>query len=92
MNKGQETHNYRIPLLSDVIVKVKPKLYSTYPFMDTLTNYIPDKGILCNSTDNIEDFPDIRKETSIEKIRGIFKKRKSNILRLVSTSGEYRVY
>jgi hypothetical protein len=78
INKGQETHNYRTPLLDTIIVQVKPKLYPKYPYMDTLIDYVPDKGILCNRIDveTLMKFPDIRKKTRIEDFKKFFSRKK----------------
>ena len=88
------------------IVKVQPILYSTYPYMDTLDCYIPDKGILTNdvSVDMLMKYPDIRKKSRIEDFRKFFTKKKRGsahfsvdgkdavIFRLKSTSGSYHYY
>ena len=85
------------------IVKVQPKLYSTYPYMDTLNRYMPDKGILTNEVDinMLQKYPDIRKKTRIEDFKNFFTKKKSGgahfsingkdivILSLNSTTGSY---
>jgi len=83
INKGQETHNYRTPLLETIVVQVKPKLYPKYPYMDTLGFYFPDKGILTNSVDMslIQDiynkYPDNRIPSKIERFKKFFSKKKS---------------
>lgn len=85
------------------IVKVQPKLYSTYPYMDTLNRYMPDKGILTNEVDinMLQKYPDIRKKTRIEDFKKFFTRKKSGgahfsingkdivILSLKSTTGSY---
>lgn len=90
----------------EFIVKVQPKLYSTYPYMDTLDCYIPDKGILTNDVniDMLQKYPDIRKKTRIEDFKKFFARKKSGsahfrvdgkdivIFRLKSTSGSYHYY
>ena len=99
INKGQETH-------ITLVVKVKPKLYSTYPYMDTLCDYVPDKGILSNRIDMdiLKKFPDIRKKEKIETLTGLFKKKRTGshhfiingkdviIYRINSVGGDYRLY
>jgi hypothetical protein len=106
INKGQETHNYRAPLLDTIVVQVKPKLYSSYPYMDTLIDYVPDKGILCNRIDveTLMKFPDIRKKTRIEDFKKFFTRKKGGsahfsidgkdivIYKLNSVGGDYRLY
>lgn len=82
LNKGQESHNYRTPLLDNIVVQVKPKLYPKYPYMDTLGFYFPDKGILTNSVDMslIQDiynkYPDSRTPSKIERFKKFFSKKK----------------
>jgi hypothetical protein len=102
INKGQETHNYRAPLLDTIVVQVKPKLYSSYPLID----YVPDKGILCNRIDveTLMKFPDIRKKTRIEDFKKFFTRKKGGsahfsidgkdivIYKLNSVGGDYRLY
>lgn len=104
INKGQETHNYRSPLLDTIVVQVKPKLYGSYPYMDTLIDYVPDKGILCNriDTETLKKFPDIRKKNKIEDFKKFFTRKKSAqfsingkdivIYRINSVDGDYRLY
>ena len=106
INKGQETHNYRVPLLDTIVVQVKPKLYGSYPYMDTLCDYVPDKGILCNRVDRdiLLKFPDIRRKTKVETLTRLFKKKRTGshhfvidgkkvvIYRIDSVGGDYRLY
>lgn len=106
INKGQETHNYRSPLLDTIVVQVKPKLYDKYPYMDTLCDYVPDKGILCNRVDRdiLLKFPDIRKKSKVETLTKLFKRKQIGshhfiidgkqvvIYRINSTGGDYRLY
>ena len=87
-----------------MVIQVKPKLYSTYPYMDTLVNYLPDKGLLTNDIDidMLQNYPDIRKETRIQSFKNIFKRKYTQgrykdtntgksitIYRLGSTTGGY---
>lgn len=105
LNKGQESHNYRNPLSDTIIVKVEPKLYPKYPYMDTLDCYLPDKGLLVNNVsgsviDMLQKYPDIRKKTRIESFKKFFSRKKEGnahgedvvIFRLRSTSGLYHYY
>lgn len=88
-----------------IIIQVKPKLYSTYPYMDTLVNYLPDKGLLTNNIDvnMLQNYPDIRKETRVQSFKNIFKRKNTQgrykdtntgksitIYRLGSTTGQVR--
>jgi hypothetical protein len=77
-----------------ITVKVKPELYSRYPYMDTLIAYYPNKGILSTEYDLDSEYPDIRPRTNAEKIKGLFKKIKNVplIFRLGSTDGAYLRY
>lgn len=57
----------------DVVVKVKPKLYSYYPYMDTLSCYAPVKGILSNNTIDYDSYPDLKVDRTFKSIiRDIF--------------------
>ena len=57
----------------DVVVKVKPKLYSYYPYMDTLSCYAPVKGILSNNTLDYDSYPDLKVDRTFKSIiRDIF--------------------
>ena len=74
--------------------------------MDTLIDYVPDKGILCNRIDRdiLLKFPDIRKKSKVETLTKLFKRKRIGkhnfvidgkqvvIYRINSTGGEYRLY
>lgn len=88
-----------------LIVQVKPKLYSKYPYMDSLFNYLPDKGILINDNINVnilEKYPDIRVKSGLETFKKIFTSKIDArysingkpvlIYRLTSTEGRCRPY
>jgi hypothetical protein len=52
----------------DVVVKVKPKIYSYYPYMDTLSCYAPVKGILSNNTLDYDSYPDLKLDRTFKSI------------------------
>jgi hypothetical protein len=74
--------------------------------MDTLCDYVPDKGILCNRVDRdiLLKFPDIRRKTKVETLTRLFKKKRTGshhfvidgkqvvIYRINSVGGDYRLY
>lgn len=101
INKGQETHNYRAPLLDTIVVQVKPKLYGSYPYMDTLCDYVPDKGILCNRVDRdillkfpdiLLKFPDIRRKTKVETLTRLFKRKRTGSHHFVIDGKQVVIY
>ena len=64
-NYQMKSYNYRG---EEVIVKVKPKLYSYYPYMDTLSCYAPVKGILSNITVDYDSYPDLKLNRTFKSI------------------------
>ena len=88
-----------------IIVKVKPKLYSYYPYMDTLSCYAPVKGILSNITVDYDSYPDLKLDRTFKSIvkdldnivLSVFKKKKTHrlgtpVFSLGSVSGDARPY
>jgi hypothetical protein len=83
----------------DVVVKVKPKLYSYYPYMDTLSCYAPVKGILSNNTIDYDSYPDLKLDRTFKSIfKDIFTLKKKSyrygtpLFSLGSVSGEASTY
>jgi len=104
-----EQNNYKMKSYDyrgeEVIVKVKPKLYSSYPYMDTLSCYAPVKGILSNITVDYDSYPDLKVDRTFKSIvkdldnivLSVFKKKKTHrygtpVFSLGSVSGEARPY
>ena len=88
-----------------IIVKVKPKLYSYYPYIDTLSCYAPVKGILSNITVDYDSYPDLKLDRTFKSIvkdldnivLSVFKKKKTHrlgtpVFSLGSVSGDARPY
>ena len=95
-NYQMKSYNYKG---EPVIVKVKPKIYSDYPYMDTLSYYAPVKGILSNIDVDYDSYPDLKVDKKFgDYIKGVFtfKKKKHRwgtpVFSLGSTSGEAREY
>jgi hypothetical protein len=98
-----EQNNYKMKSYDyrgqEVIVKVKPKLYSSYPYMDTLSCYAPVKGILSNITVDYDSYPDLKVDRTFKSIvKNIFTLKKKSyrygtpVFSLGSVSGEARPY
>ena len=54
--------------IDEIVVKVKPKIYSYYPYMDTLSCYAPVKGILSNITVDYNSYPDLKLDRTFKSI------------------------
>ena len=98
-----EQNNYKMKSYDyrgeEVIVKVKPKLYSSYPYMDTLSCYAPEKGILSNITVDYDSYPNLKVDRTFKSIvKDIFTLKKKSyrygtpVFSLGSVSGEARPY
>jgi hypothetical protein len=69
-NYRMRSSNYRS---DDIVVKVKPKIYSYYPYMDTLSCYAPVKGILSNDRLDYGSYPDLKLDrTILSRFKDIF--------------------
>ena len=100
-NYQMKSYNYRG---ENIIVKVKPKIYSYYPYMDTLSCYAPVKGILSNDSVDYDSYPDLKLDRTFRSIFkdldsivfGSFKNRSykwgTPLFSLGSVSGEPRPY
>lgn len=79
-NYQMRNSNYRS---EDLIVKVKPKIYSYYPYMDTLSCYAPVKGILSNDRLDYGSYPDLKLDRTIKSIvRDIFPLNPNDFLKM----------
>lgn len=100
-NYQMKSYNYRG---ENIIVKVNPKIYSYYPYMDTLSCYAPVKGILSVLTVDYDSYSDLKLDRTFRSIFkdldsivfGSFKNRSykwgTPLFSLGSVSGEARPY